>query len=322
MRQTSTISANAPEHGEFTDSGSVALGCFANVHLGDVLCTSALPRLLTLYQDVKIFVMRHKHTMAVFKNNPYVCGFSRRLTISLNECATGNGHIIQRFLQAFGLPCEAIPKPEIYLSDEEKEWANCQRRRWHQDRPVCVLNSGAVTDLWNLCRINWTRIVEILARRFVVVQVALKEPHIPGAILYRGLSARRYMSLISAADCFLGGTSSGSHIAAAFDIPSAIIIWRDLQRHLRFPVSGHGFKASFLYPQHWFIAAEDITDSWVTGGGLRNLFDEVLKNRRHPRINCVGHHPRSPMGFALRSPPRVVSSNGRYVRVPTIYGDP
>ena len=86
----------------------------------------------------------------------------------------------------------------------------------------------------------------------------LSETPVPGTVPYRGLSLRQYMALIAIADRFVGGTSGGSHVAAAFDVPSLVIAWRSILDPLRFPVSGLGVVAAFLYPQHWFIAAEDL----------------------------------------------------------------
>ncbi len=54
------------------------------------------------------------------------------------------------------------------------------------------------------------------------------EQPIEGAHVYYDLNIRQYMALFSVADLFCGGTSGGSHIAAAFDLPAIIVTWRAL----------------------------------------------------------------------------------------------
>ena len=73
------------------------------------------------------------------------------------------------------------------------------------------------------------------------------------------------MALIYAADLFCGGTSGGSHVAAAFDKPAIIIAWRSFTKRIRFPDPGPDVSShSFLYPQHYFICAEDIAKNAVS----------------------------------------------------------
>jgi hypothetical protein len=292
------------------------LGTFGQAHLGDTLCTSAAPRLLHERSGAAIYVKDHPVLRAVFKGNPFVRGFAAEATISFDGKMLGSGHVLQRLAQGLELPVSPIPKSEIYLDAEERAWAEQQRRGWPADRPVCVLSTSAITDAGNLRHVDWDSVVRVLGEDFTVVQPVLSEPPLPGTIPYHGLSLRRYMSLIAAADCFIGGTSGGSHVAAAFDVPALVIAWRRLLDHLRFPVSGQGVVAAFLYPQQWFIAAEDVMAEHFREARLRDLLRQMSICGREGRPTGIGNHRRSPCGFAPAVPRRAIREGMRFRLMP------
>src|SRR5262249_46714671 len=153
----------------------------------------------------------------------------------------------------------AEPKPEIYLTDSERRWAASERAKWPAGRPVCLLSTEAVTDQANVSRVDWARLACVLKDRYTLIQPVLDVRPLPGVIAYRKLSTRQFMLFFSVVDRFVGGTSGGSHVAAAFDVPTLIVAWRMLLEQLPFPISGAGIPAAFLYPQHWFIAAEEVS---------------------------------------------------------------
>jgi hypothetical protein len=295
------------------------LGGFSAYHLGDILCISPLPRLLAEHRGMRVHITRHPNTLAVFANNPYILGFARGSTISPEASATGHGHVLQRILQGLELPIDPIPKPEIYLTVEEQAWAVQERNKWPQNKPICILSCRALSDRSNVDKVDWVQVAKVISRRFTVVQPIIDEPTIAGAISYRGLTLRQYMSLFKVVDCFMGGTSGGTHIARAFDVPSIVVIWRSLHQILQFPISGQGFKASFLYPQHWFISSEDICPTQFIESALEQLIDEVLHYGRVGRPTSIGNHPQTPLGFKPRFPARLLRlSNHRLIRVPTL----
>jgi hypothetical protein len=298
------------------EPGAVVLGTFGQAHLGDTLCTSAFPRLLHERSGRGVYVKDHPVLRAVFKGNPFVRGFAAEATVTFDNRMRGSGHVLQRLAQGLELPVSPIPKPEIYLDAEERNWAEKERRRWPPGRPVCVLSTSALTDAGNLRRVDWESIVRVLGEDFTIVQPVLTEPPVPGTIPYPGLSLRQYMSLIAAADRFVGGTSGGSHVAAAFDVPSLIVAWRHLLDHLRFPVAGQGVVAAFLYPQQWFIAAEDVTAEHFREAQLRDLLRQTAICGRKGRPSGIGNHPRSPCGFAPAVPRRAVHQGVRFGLMP------
>ena len=119
-----------------------------------------------------------------------------------------------------------------------------------------------------------------------------------------------------AADRFVGGTSGGSHVAAAFDVPALVIAWRSILDHLRFPVSGQGVVAAFLYPQQWFIAAEDVSAEHFREGQLRDLLRQMSACGRECRPSGVGNHRRSPCGFTPAVPRGAIRERARFRLLP------
>lgn len=261
-------------------------------HLGDALCLSALPRRIVGELGLTVRITRSAANLAVFKNNPYIAGFSG---IKMHWKAVGSGHLIQRHQRAHGLTVDSIYRPEIYLTDEEKHWAEQVRNSWRPlDKPVCILSCQAVTDSAQMNSVDWKMIGERLQNHCTVIQTlvtksvrksSIAKPKsnniastaaahvVKGAIHYHNLSTRQYFALFSIADLFCGGTSGGSHLAAAFDLPSLIITWRDLMKGFSFPDQVPTIeKTTFLYPQHHFLCRESISLH------ARALFDRILKS--------------------------------------------
>jgi ADP-heptose:LPS heptosyltransferase len=244
--------------------------------------------------------------MGIFLNNPFVCGFTIKKSIISNNMLKGNGHLIQRLERGFGVSIQDTPKPEIYLSMAEIEWATQERQKWPQGRPVCILSTRVVTDKgqYDFTSVNWDAIASAWSKVCVVVQPVItgqmhyerfirdltpkmkvqweREQMFAKSIVYENLSLRQYMSLFAVADYHCGGTSGGAHIAAAFNVPSAIVIWRSLRESLQFPSHARGWKTlNFLYPQHHFILAEDCEKGqrgykWLDTA-IENLVDRTPK---------------------------------------------
>jgi hypothetical protein len=174
----------------------------------------------------------------------------------------------------------------------------------------------------NLEKVDWPSVFQVLSRRYTVVQPILRERAIPGAVVYRDLPVRRYMALVACADLFVGGTSGGSHLAAAFDVPSVIIVWRDLHREIEFPVSGQSFKSWFLYPQHSFVCAEDIAVGSFNKTLLSDKVRDILETGKSGIPVETAEHSRRLFAVAPEVPRRIVrTSSRRFVRIPGTYGE-
>lgn len=316
---------------------SVVLSPYGLGHLGDALCLSALPRRLVQELGLTVRIERSVTNLAVFKNNPYIAGFSR---IKTHWKAAAPGHLIQRHLRAYGLSSELISQPEIYLTDEEKCWAAEIRNSWRShDKPACILSCQAVSDDAQMKSVNWKMIGEHLQNYCTVIQPLVikstggsskakrKSANAPtsatayvinGAIHYHNLSTRQYFALFSVADLFCGGTSGGSHLAAAFDLPSLIITWRDLMKGFTFPDQVPTIeKTTFLYPQHHFLCRESISFRTkaqfdrVLRSVLREVHDADYKTRRLASVIAP------PPVFIMKRFSQIWS-NKRILRVPAL----
>jgi len=286
----------------------------ARAHLGDVLCTTPLPRMLC-EQGIKPYITKHPMTLAVFKNNPYISGFAKGRRIYPHWKAGSSGLMLERVARWFDLPADVNPTPEVYLDSAEQSWAERERKNWPLDRRVCILSCGATTDKSRLDIVDWQYVAKTMAERYTVIQPVLSERPLPGCIAYRGLDVRQYMSLFSVADFFFGGTSGGSHVAAAFGLPAAIVVWRALLRQIHFPARRRHFKAAFLYPQHSFVPAEDL----ATQAFRPDLFDRFLMNAFDLRQSVRGLTPILPRDRRSYSRPSTTTmANGRFVKIPGI----
>lgn len=103
------------------------LDFFLSSHLGDALCSTPLARQLAVERGLKVSVVRHCSTRAVFANNPHVVGFTAHRGPRLYDHMAGDGHMIQRLQRGFGVkvaldgPDEL--RPDVYLSVAERSWA-------------------------------------------------------------------------------------------------------------------------------------------------------------------------------------------------------
>ena len=318
----------------------ITLGRCYSGHLGDTLCLTPLPRLLRTACNIRVFISNEPCHVGVFENNPYVAGFSNSRGINLQNRIGGHGHLLERLQRRFGLQFTGEHRPEVYLTNDEKQWAITQRDRWPKDRPVCILSTQVVAEAARYQGVDWNLIGKAWMKSCTVVQpvitcsaeyqkhiAPLTQTHqqrwkpkedVSGAIIYNNLSLRQYMSLFSVADYFCGGSSGGSHLAAAFNIPSLIVIWQSVLKKMRFPVASIGFAPEiFLYPQHCFVAAEDLRrgtansfllDEHITKVRSRLISKPIPSDHQSAFDNkIIAQH--SPQLFQIRS--------NRVIRVPT-----
>lgn len=303
----------------------VTLALYGAPHLGDALCATSLPRLLTTRRRWGVYMNKHQRSIAsAFANNPYVCGFVEGWTVDPFTRLRGTGHVIQRLQQAFGLPVQRTPKPEVYLSEEELAWARQQRSTWPSDRPACIFSVRVLTDTgsFDFSKVNWAALAKQWSRYCTIIQPVLTqpklyqeqvsplphvvantwepEPILPDAVVYRDLSVRQYLSLFAVADYFCGGTSGGSHAAAAFDLPALIVVWRDLLRRLRFPCRDpHLSPGIFIYPQHRHIEAERVCLPHADHGEIERAIGEVIDGKAE---NAIGRYPLAGRTLIVRNP--------------------
>jgi len=81
-----------------------------------------------------------------------------------------------------------------------------------------------------------------------------------------------------------------------------------------------GVVAAFLYPQQWFVAAEDVASGHFRERQLRDLLRQMSVHGREGRPNGIGNHRRSPCGFTPVVPRRAVRVGGRFMALPGAWG--
>lgn len=268
------------------------LGLFVAAHLGDTLCTSTLPRQVHEEYGKKVVVTDHECTRTIFANNMHVQEF-----ISLGfmrpklKCV---GHLIQRLQLYFDVCISKLPKPDLFISEQERSWVESEKERWPRGLPTCLLSPQSFTDRRHFADVDWDSIRESLLKRSTVVQPILTTHDVyreqlknrisshtidnpDGLVLYQDLSLRQYIALFSVVDAFCGVTSGGAHVAAAFDVPAMILVWDDLANQIQFPSTKPGFHTcNFLYPQHNFLAVGNVTRDRVERQALDEIIDKTL----------------------------------------------
>jgi ADP-heptose:LPS heptosyltransferase len=264
-------------HLESLHDADVVLGFLGGFHLGDIVCVTSLVRMLALERQCRVYVVRHRGSYKVFENNPHLKGFRNEGRMSLNEITRGPGHIIQKLTRAFGLPLQPIPRGEIHLSDAEQKWAWSMRASLPRNRPVAVVCAGSVTDntVMPTQSLEWQTCVNILARYFTVIQIVVTRMSVleevmrplPGHVasfrpdrildncfVLENLPARHFFSVFSIASLFVGTNTGSAHVAAAFSVPSIVLLGsRKYPKPPVFPDSSRWHHESFLYPQHSFV---------------------------------------------------------------------
>jgi len=249
--------------------GEIALGLFASAHVGDCLVTSTLPRKLKKKYGCKVYVVDNRFVKNTFFNNPYVDGYIQEDAEPLGGTEVGLGHHIQRLERFFLLEQDIYPKPEIYLTKEESNWAEGFRKSLPEDKPIIIMCNGARTnntdDTYN--RRPWQLWADIIGEEATVVQLLLigksaytgkltwqglapQEDVLCNHIVLANLPLRLYFAAFSIADGYFGTWASGCHVAAAFDVPSIVHLNDHMKGWPIFP--GKERIHQFVYPQHTF----------------------------------------------------------------------
>jgi hypothetical protein len=283
------------------DHSNTIIDFFLSSHLGDALCSTPLAAQVCASRGQMPLVVSHPSTRSVFANNPHIAGFTNKRGSRLYDLMKGHGHMIQRLQRGLGLPVSILPRPEIYLSPEEQQWAAAERLRWPTDRPVCLLSARVVTQARYYGEVDWQTVANTWGEHCTVIQPVItgqqpyrdqiglirrpeewhEERPANGVIVHRDLPLRQYMALFSVADYFCGGLAGGAHVAAAIDVPALILLWAEQYDKLSFPSRSLNRLATenWPYPYHDYFRCEDIHH----GCELHAFRDAVAKTMATPR---------------------------------------
>jgi hypothetical protein len=230
---------------------------------------STLPgKLKTRYPDLKIYTYPRGFNSVIFHGNPYVDGVQWLPdAVYGDDCNLGTGHLIQRKERFFDVPVSENVRPEIYLTDKEKQWADRLFKHTPSHRadllPLCILHPWGKTRSSVLTNEVWEKVVSQNLGRIRFWQVGIEgQTAIPGCerhlLLPRGYAhARKLFAAMSRADLFIGVDSGPMHVARAFALPSLILTnfgveaWTIFSERQKIEkASGEDWSRYFIYEEN------------------------------------------------------------------------
>ncbi len=256
---------------------------------------SSLPRKLKKrYPSLRILTYPRGFNPVVFWNNPFVDGITFTPgRLFGDDCCEGRGHNIELKDFYFEVEHDELPRPEIYLTEEEKLWGANQVAKLaesEKDRarlPILIIHPFGSNFPKVLAPEVWGRFTSQWRDHYRIIQVGVEGQHtIPGCDLNflaprKRKFGRKLFALISQASRFIGVDSGPMHIARAFKIPSLIVTdGADPQdiftRRRSFPyylVKNH--SRAFLYEDlpHLYVPSVD------EDGLVRKMGDFLLEHR-------------------------------------------
>jgi hypothetical protein len=205
-------------------------------NMGDAMALTTLPKKLKAqFPELEIYTYPRAFNPIVFKYNPHISGVSYLPDAVYGDDANwGWGQLIQLKESFFELPISSPPRPELYLDNSEKRWAEhllaTHRTQKNHSKPLCLIhpwgatrNQVASLEFWNSFVTRWNH-------AYCFWQVGLEShARIPACAFHLLLPraakyARKLFALMSRAKAFIGVDSGPMHVAKAFDVPSLILV--------------------------------------------------------------------------------------------------
>jgi ADP-heptose:LPS heptosyltransferase len=163
----------------------------------------------------------------IFKNNPYVekVYTGHFAESELTPCTEYSCNIIQNYFTQFSLPSPENPIPEIYLSDDEKEYAQKELEEFKDKKKiaVCLKSSADSRDL------RYEKILPLLLKLknqgYILIGVGqdlLQEDEIFNKSFINKTTLREVFSIINECDFYLGVDTGLFHAAAALNKPQVV----------------------------------------------------------------------------------------------------
>ena len=195
--------------------------------IGDAVILSDLPRAGHQNDRFMSIFSPSEYFQTIMSFNPYykprLAPFCAIADVLYHAFDLGNGHLIQRFRRAYGLPIDLEPRgcievpgrstrSRIALHFEAGGHAEWQRRHIRPDARILSSSSKSAIE-------------ELIAARsdFEFVEIGKCSSGIKGAIDRTGLSLSESIEVLSSAKYFIGIMSGPMHLAAALGIKAICI---------------------------------------------------------------------------------------------------
>lgn len=206
-------------------------------NLGDALVLTPLfSKLKEHYPAMRITGFVRAFNPVVLKHSPDFFPIERGpKALYGDDLNLGSGHLIEQKFNALGLSYrkEEI-RPQIHLSPDERKIA-CEIlsglfSEEKMNSPLWVIHPSGHTWRSVLPDQIWEKWLKTLPHQHRILQLGIPgDSPIPGASLFQidpstQESARVVFALIQAASFFIGVDSGPMHVAAAFQIPSLILV--------------------------------------------------------------------------------------------------
>jgi hypothetical protein len=249
-------------------------------------------RLLTGPINPWVGVVERESKYPLWQNNPFVSAIVDADEIDPqimenvvleqdNYCQFG--HVMKNICHCYGLKPRKL-RPSLFLSVEEMAWGLETLSALR--RPVICLHpagksSSTPDSPWYIE--NWLRIIDTLKDKVSFVHLQkFNTDHKKLDVYSPNTTLREAMSIIWAADMFLGFDSGLSHMATAFEKPS-LVLW-DAVRKSKVESAKHpGFSSATMlrwsYPQNKNVLILEEKDDEVVGL-CRDCVLEVTLNGR------------------------------------------
>ena len=208
-----------------------------------LMATAVLAAVKREYLGMRIFVVTRKtdifinnpnvtacyYTKTLQKYNPSVyerCSVLEYVPYKELQGASCKKHFIDFFYECLPITIKnRVYKPEIYLTDEEKNFRFDRMQKLK--RPLVAISpyGGATTKIPNKFYPveKWPAIVTGLVNAgFTVIQFGVKKegPVLPGAVDFRNLGYRKTAGILQHCDSLITHPSGFMHLATALDVPS------------------------------------------------------------------------------------------------------
>jgi ADP-heptose:LPS heptosyltransferase len=202
----------------------------------------------------------------IFENNPYVekvyTGYSAES--ELTPCTKYSCNIIQNYFTQFSLPLPENTLPEIYLSDDEKKYAQKELEEFKGKKKiaVCLNSSASSRDL--KYEVVLPLLEKLRSQGYILVGVGLsnQSEEVYHKSFINKTKLRQAFSIINECDFYLGVDTGLFHAAAALNKPQ-VVFFR------------HNGCSNNAYPSTYYIDSSLTCNNFCHTSGVVNCYSEI-----------------------------------------------